>query len=134
PIAEAPPPRTDGLYGNGRKGSAATSNEAVKLALLGDSSAAGFGVRKARHTPAALIATGLSRRLHRPVQLTNLAVVGATSARMVTQVDEALELRPDIAVILIGANDVTHRAGQAESVRHLADSVRRLRAVGAQVV
>jgi lysophospholipase L1-like esterase len=133
PIAEAPPPRADGLYGNGRRGSGATKN-ALKLVLIGDSSAAGFGVRKARHTPGALIATGLSRRLQRPVLLTNLAVVGSTSARMVTQVDEALDLRPDIAVILIGANDVTHRAGQAESVRHLADSVRRLRSVGAQVV
>ncbi len=130
PIAESPPPRSDGLYGNGRKGSVAP----IKLVLLGDSSAAGFGVRKARHTPAALIATGLSRHLQRPVQLTNLAVVGATSARMVTQVDEALESSPDVAVILIGANDVTHRAGQAASVRHLADAVRRLRSVGAQVV
>lgn len=134
PIAEAPPPRADGLYGNGRKGSSSANPGALKLVVLGDSSAAGFGVRKARHTPAALIATGLSRRLHQPVHLTNLAVVGATSARMVTQVDEALELRPDVAVILIGANDVTHRAGQAASVRHLADSVRRLRSVGAQVV
>jgi lysophospholipase L1-like esterase len=133
PIAEAPPPRADGLYGSGRKGSE-TQKHALKLVVLGDSSAAGFGVRKARHTPAALIATGLSRRLHRPVHMTNLAVVGATSARMVTQVDEALELDPDIAVILVGANDVTHRSGQEESVRHLADSVRRLRSVGAQVV
>jgi lysophospholipase L1-like esterase len=130
PIAEAPPPRADGLYGSGRKHGAGV----LKLVVIGDSSAAGFGVRRARHTPAALIATGLSRRLNRPVQLVNLAVVGATSARMVTQVDEALELHPDVVVILIGANDVTHRAGRANSVRYLADSVRRLRAAGAQVV
>ena len=128
PVAEAPPPRSDGYYGHGNR------SEAVKLVVLGDSSAAGLGVRRARQTPGGLIAAGLSRRLEKPVHLTNLAVVGATSARMLPQVDEALDHRPDIAVILIGANDVTHRAGQASSVRHLADAVRRLRSVGAKVV
>lgn len=128
PIAESPPPRSDGVYGGNRK------TEALRLVVLGDSSAAGFGVKRARQTPAALIAAGLSRRLERPVHLTNLAVVGATSGRMMPQVEEALELNPDVAVILVGANDVTHRAGQAASVRHLADAVRRLRAAGARVV
>ncbi|WP_155374227.1 SGNH/GDSL hydrolase family protein [Catellatospora vulcania] len=128
PIAQAPPPRSDGLYG-GRFG-----GEPVHMAMLGDSSAAGFGALRARQTPAALIATGLSRRLERPVRLHSLAVVGATSGMLVHQVEEALELRPDLAVILIGANDITHRAGQAASVRHLADSVRRLREAGVTVV
>ncbi len=128
PIAEAPPPRADGYYGHGHRA------DALKLVVLGDSSAAGLGVRRARQTLGALIAAGLTRRLERPVHLTNLAVVGSTSARMLPQVEEALELRPDIAVIVIGANDVTHRAGQASSVRHLADAVRRLRSVGARVV
>jgi lysophospholipase L1-like esterase len=128
PIAEAPPPRADGLYGGNRK------TAPLRLLVAGDSSAAGFGVQRGRQTPAALVATGLSRRLDRPVELRNLAVVGATSARMVHQIDEGVEWAPDVALILIGANDVTHRAGQAASVRHLADSVRRLRAVGTRVI
>jgi lysophospholipase L1-like esterase len=128
PVAEAPPPRADGFYGHGRK------TDALKLVVLGDSSAAGLGVRRARQTPGALIAAGLNRRAERPVHLTTLAVAGATTARMLPQVDEALDLRPDVAVILIGANDVTHRAGRANSVRHLADAVRRLRSVGARVI
>src|SRR5688500_775123 len=57
PIAEAPPPRADGFYGHGRKA------DALKLVVLGDSSAAGFGVKRARQTPGALIAAGLHRRL-----------------------------------------------------------------------
>jgi lysophospholipase L1-like esterase len=128
PLATAPAPRSDGLYG------AKFGTDVVRLAVLGDSSAAGLGAMRARQTPAALIATGLSRRLQRPVQLHNLAVVGCTSPRLVYQVEEALDLHPDIAVILIGANDVTHRSGQAAAVRHLADAVRRLRAIGARVV
>jgi lysophospholipase L1-like esterase len=128
PLAESPPPRSDGLYG-GRFG-----GEPVRFVMLGDSSAAGFGVIRARQTPAAMIATGLTRRLERPVLLHNLAVVGATSASMLRQVEEAVELAPHIAVIFVGVNDITHRAGQALSVRHLADAVRQLRATGARVV
>ncbi len=41
---------------------------------------------------------------------------------------------PDIAVIMIGANDVTHRMPPTESVRLLADAVRALRAAGCEVV
>ncbi|MER0246998.1 SGNH/GDSL hydrolase family protein, partial [Streptomyces sp. HSW2009] len=42
--------------------------------------------------------------------------------------------RPDTAVIMIGANDVTHRMPPAKSVRLLADAVRALRATGCEVV
>ncbi len=41
---------------------------------------------------------------------------------------------PDVAVILIGANDVTHRIDRSIAVRHLEMAVRRLREVGAEVV
>jgi lysophospholipase L1-like esterase len=68
------------------------------------------------------------------VQLHNFAVVGCTSKRLGYQVEEVLEVRPDIAVILIGANDVTHRSGAGAAVRHLADAVRRLRLIDAQVI
>ncbi len=41
---------------------------------------------------------------------------------------------PDICVIMVGANDVTHRMPPTRSVRHLASAVRRLRTAGAEVV
>ena len=37
-------------------------------------------------------------------------------------------------MIMIGANDVTHLVRPQDSVRHLSDAVRRLRAVGTEVV
>src|SRR5690606_34687101 len=104
PPADAPPPPCEGRYG------ARSGGDANTLVMLGDSTAAGYGVRRPRETPGALLATGISRRLRRPVDLRRLAVVGATSDRLWHQVEAALELRPDLAVILIGANDVTHRA------------------------
>src|SRR5688572_30567892 len=45
PMAEAPPPRCDGVYG------AKLSGRPITLALLGDSSAAGYGVVRTRETP-----------------------------------------------------------------------------------
>ena len=41
---------------------------------------------------------------------------------------------PDVAVIVVGGNDVTHRVPVAESVRHLVAAVDDLRARGAEVV
>jgi lysophospholipase L1-like esterase len=128
PMAEAPPPRGDGIYG------AKFGGKALTMVILGDSSAAGFGVHRPRETPGALLATGVSRRLHRPVRLHRVAVVGSMSSGLPYQVDAALEYHPDLAVILIGGNDVTHYSDRAAAVRHLGDSVRRLRAADCKVV
>lgn len=128
PSAEAPPPRGDGVYGHRLPG------EPITLAVLGDSSAAGYGVHRPRETPGALLATGISRRLRRPVRLHRFAVVGAMSSGLGPQVEAALEVKPDVAVILIGGNDVTHRASTSTAVRHLVNAVRDLRAAGAEVV
>jgi hypothetical protein len=49
-------------------------------------------------------------------------------------VDRALRARPEIAVIFIGANDVTTRTPPAQAVRHLQEAVRRLREAGAEVI
>nr|WP_296072609.1 SGNH/GDSL hydrolase family protein [uncultured Actinoplanes sp.] len=128
PLAEAPPPRGDGLYG------AKFPGKPISMVILGDSSAAGYGVHRPRETPGALLATGVSRRLSRPVRLHRLAVVGSMSSGLPYQVDAALEHAPDVAIILIGANDVTHISDRPAAVRHLADAVRRLRATGCRVV
>ena len=128
PMAEAPPPRGDGLYG------AKFGGKPLSMVILGDSSAAGYGVHRPRETPGALLATGVSRRLRRPVRLHRLAVVGSMSAGLPYQVDDALEYEPAVAVILIGANDVTHWSHRDAAVRHLGDAVRRLRATGCKVV
>src|SRR5688500_13687013 len=53
PAAEHPPPRCDGRYGFEHPG------KPVRLAVLGDSSAAGYGVDTPRKTLGALLATGL---------------------------------------------------------------------------
>jgi lysophospholipase L1-like esterase len=128
PMAEAPPPRCDGRYGLANDGAQIT------LAVLGDSSGAGFGVAAARETLGALIAAGVAEQLSRPVRLHCFAVVGAESADLPPQVERAVEAGPDVAIILIGANDVTHRVRIPEAIGHLVNAVRALREAGAEVV
>lgn len=125
---EEDPPDATGWYGRGRPG------PAIKVALLGDSSAAGYGCERVEETPGALLASGVAEQADRRVYLREFAVVGAESRDLAAQVDRTLPIEPDLAVILIGANDVTHQVRPATSVRHLAESVQRLREAGVAVL
>ncbi|MFF6778373.1 SGNH/GDSL hydrolase family protein [Streptomyces sp. NPDC012637] len=141
------PPGAEGRYGRSygsgqpATGQLATgqhgSEPPLRLALLGDSTAAGQGVRRAGQTPGALIASGLAAVAERPVDLRNVALSGARSDDLERQVSLLLASPngpPDVCVIMIGANDVTHRMPATQSVRCLAAAVRRLRTAGAEVV
>ncbi len=121
-------PDGTGWYGRGRPG------PAIKIALMGDSSAAGYGVRSVEQTPGAWLGSGVAERAGRRVHLRSYAKVGAQSSDLDAQVTAALPMDPDVAVILIGANDVTHTVLPAASVRHLSEAVRRLREAGVHVV
>jgi lysophospholipase L1-like esterase len=126
------PPCGDGMYGL-----SFGCSEPLLLAVLGDSTAAGQGVRRAGQTPGALLASGLAAVAERPVEVRNIALPGAMSDDLERQVNLLLSGRsqmPDVCVIMIGANDVTHRMPPTESVRHLSTAVRRLRTAGAEVV
>ncbi|WP_344047903.1 SGNH/GDSL hydrolase family protein [Streptomyces thermoalcalitolerans] len=127
-------PSADGLYGLAYD---TPGEPPLSLVMLGDSTAAGLGVRRAGQTPGALLASGLAAVAERPVRLRNVAVSGAQSDDLERQV--ALVLAdpakvPDICVIMIGANDVTRRMPPTRSVRYLSAAVRRLRTAGAEVV
>lgn len=146
------PPMADGLYGGAfarihaeprvgrRPGEPASRHpRPLRLAVLGDSTAAGQGVHHARQTPGGLLASALAAVAERPVELRNVAVPGAQSDGLERQVTLLLSERdlshaPDVCVIMIGANDVTHRMPPARSVRLLSDAVARLRTAGCEVV
>nr|WP_240755551.1 SGNH/GDSL hydrolase family protein [Nocardioides iriomotensis] len=122
------PPQATGWYGHGRPG------PALKMVLLGDSSAAGYGVDIVQQTPGAHLASGLAEATDQRVYLRSVARVGAQSRDLAGQVDEALAVEPDVAVVLIGANDVTHTRPQSESMRLLSEAVRRFREANVEVV
>lgn len=122
-------PRVDGEYGSG-------PGHPITIGALGDSTAAGLGADHPHQTATAVLATGVSALAGRPVRLVSVAKVGAESNQLHAQVDELLTKAPalDVAVIMIGANDVTHLQKVSDSTGILALAVRRLRATGAEVV
>ncbi|MFF4329582.1 SGNH/GDSL hydrolase family protein [Streptomyces sp. NPDC001591] len=130
------PPRADGLYGS-EFGGPELNPGPLRMAMLGDSTAAGLGVHRARQTPGALLASGLASVAERPVILRNVALSGARSDDLDRQVSLLLDgdaPAPDVSVIIIGANDVTRRMPLTQSVRLLTSAVRRLRLAGSEVV
>jgi lysophospholipase L1-like esterase len=133
--AQHVPPLADGLYGGHL---AVPGERPLRLAMLGDSTAAGYGVERSEQTPGALIAQALVAHTGQPVLLRSQARVGARSDRLAEQVDAVLagppEDAPQLAAIVIGANDVTHRAPAHEAARQLGEAVSRLRAAGCEVV
>lgn len=122
-------PDDNGIYGHG-------PGDPLHLLILGDSTAAGLGCEDRSQTIGAILATGVAAFSGRRVQLTNVAVVGAQSSDLDRQAANALDSvpTPDVAVVLIGANDVTHRIERATAVHHLDQAVRKLLATGAHVI
>lgn len=121
------PPYHDGRYGAG----AGTS---LRIAILGDSAAAGLGAERPEDTMGAIIANAVHAASGRPVVLTNHAVVGAQTKDLDTQINRALSAPPHLAVIMVGANDLTHLVPSQVSGRRLAKAIRRLKDNGIAVV
>lgn len=107
----------------------------IDLLLLGDSIAAGLGADEARGTLGARLSRQVAKRSDRAVRLRTAAEVGAESSRLGDQLDALpADYAPDVAVIVVGGNDVTHRVSVGESVKHLEQCIERLRERGAAVV
>ena len=107
----------------------------IALLVLGDSIAAGLGAEHRKHTLGGRLAKGVAAATHRAVDLRVAAVVGSESSALPGQLDALpATYRADLAVIVVGGNDVTHRVPVADSVAHLIEVVVRLRAQGTEVV
>lgn len=130
------PLNADGVYlpdGTGPV-AAAAPGDALSFAMLGDSTAAGVGAETPEQLPGVLLAKGLAEESGRPVRLVTHAVSGAKTVDLPGQVDRALIAAPDIALVIIGGNDVTSRTRIDRSAALLAEQVSRLMVAGAAVV
>ena len=128
-MTEDRPPSADGVYGDDLPG------RPIRCIMLGDSALVGYGMDRADATPPALIGMGLAHVLDTPVDVHSMAVVGAKTADLREQVNRGLTYKPDVAVIVIGTNDVTHRLlASPPSARLLGATVTRLVAADCEVV
>lgn len=122
-------PKADRVWRRSHEGAS------LELLLLGDSIAAGLGAERRKDTLGARLAKGLARSIGRPVRLRTAAVVGAESSALSEQLAVLpAGYAPDLAVVIVGGNDVTHRVPLATSVSHLTGAISRLRERGAAVV
>jgi lysophospholipase L1-like esterase len=127
PLGEAAP-EADRVYKSGY-------GDRVELVVLGDSIAAGLGAEMPDKTLGARLAKGIARMAHRSVRLTTLARVGSETSALAEQLELLpADVRPEVAVIVVGGNDVTHRVPVAESIRHLGACIDALHELGAAVV
>lgn len=109
--------------------------EPLELLLLGDSIAAGLGAATPKQTLGAQLAKRVALHTGRAVRLQTAARVGAETSMLRAQLETLpAGYRPDVAVIVVGGNDVTHRVKVADSVGHLAEVVVALRERDAVVV
>lgn len=109
------------------------TNPGLRLVVLGDSIAYGTGAQQVQDTVGRRLAQGLGREGY-AVDVHVFAVPGATSQALSAQVRRAVSVGPDLALIIIGANDLTRLVPPAQAAVALSAAVVSLRAVGAQVV
>lgn len=105
----------------------------VRLAVLGDSTAAGLGASAPHTTVGGQLSARLAAEGHHVV-LEGFGVSGSRAGDLGPQASRALLSSPDVAVVLVGANDATRLSTGARMVVPLSDAVRRLREAGVPVV
>jgi lysophospholipase L1-like esterase len=105
----------------------------LHLAVLGDSIAFGTGAARADDTLGAQLRTALRADGH-DVELTVYAVPGAVSADLAPQVRRALREGADLAVVVVGANDLARLVTPETAAAALGNAVTELRAAGIDVV
>jgi lysophospholipase L1-like esterase len=129
------PLNADGLYlPDGGGPFPPLRGDSLSFAVLGDSLAAGLGAELPDQLPGVRLARGLADELDRPVRLTTHAISGSRTTDLEAQVDRALINPPDLALVIIGGNDVTARTSIGTSATLLGRQVERLMDAGTTVV
>ena len=125
-VAAESAPDVSGFFGD-------PADPPLHLMMLGDSTAAGIGVSSAEETVGGHLAR-LAAAGHHYVQLSGVAVSGSRVGDLGPQVSRALLAKPDVAVVLIGANDATHGTSPRRIRPALVGAIRRLHSAGVPVV
>jgi lysophospholipase L1-like esterase len=109
PLPEPPGPRS------GREG---RGGDELRLLVVGDSSAVGVGAPHQDLALARPLAGHLAQRLGRPVRWTLLAQTGLTSAAALAYLKAGDAPDADVAVVVLGVNDITNQVPIAQALKH----------------
>jgi lysophospholipase L1-like esterase len=120
---QAPPPEAPVTFGS--------SGDSIRYVVLGDSTAAGVG---AAYEDGIAMQTARHLGLNAVVTLHNFGVSGARMRDVFeTQLPRAETLAPDLVLISVGANDVTHLTSIPSMRKRLREISARLRAASPRV-
>jgi len=114
-------------------GRGVVSQVPLSFAVLGDSIAYGQGAARPADTVAARLTTRLTAD-GIPADVRVFAVPGARSRDLAEQVRRALLWDPGLALIIIGANDLTGLVPPQQAAGQLGAAVRALRAADVEVI
>ena len=103
----------------------------VKLAILGDSLTAGYGVKPTESIPARLEAA--LKAQGRSVSVLNHGVSGDTTAGGLERLDWMMGDKPDIVLVELGANDALRAIDPATTERNLDAIIARLKSANVTV-
>jgi lysophospholipase L1-like esterase len=90
--------------------------ERLRLLILGDSSAAGVGVADQSQALAGFLPAALSRKAGLRVQWQLVARSGLTSAHCQALLESMPELQADVAVVVLGVNDVVDQVPSQRAI------------------
>ena len=105
----------------------------LRFLVLGDSLAYGTGAASAADTLGSRL-TRVLRGSGRATELSVVAVPGATSLGLAEQLDRAAAANADVALLVVGANDVTRQVPADRSAAAIGAAVRTLRERGTDVL
>lgn len=106
----------------------------IRLVALGDSGMAGVGVERPADTLPVQLAQRVADETHRTVHVVGYARSGARTGDVLTEQLPRTGTRHDVAVVLVGTNDVTHVTPPAVLARRSAELLDALLALGLPVV
>ena len=99
----------------------------LRLLILGDSSAAGVGVASQSQALSGFLPAALARHAQARVQWQLLARSGVTSAQCLQMLEEAAPPEADVAVVVLGVNDVVDQVPSQRALRSREAIANRLR-------
>jgi len=103
-VMRRPLPTMTGIDASGWIAAPHSTARPLRVVALGDSTLTGPGLLDARHVWLRAALTELAT----PFEFVSMAVGGSRVADVDRQLDEAIEQRPDLVVVAVGANDALH--------------------------
>jgi len=103
-VMRRPLPTMTGIDTSGWIAAPRSRERPLRVVALGDSTLTGPGLLDARHV---WLRAALAE-LATPFEFVSMAVGGSRVADVARRLDEAIEQRPDLVVVAVGANDALH--------------------------